>query len=114
MPLPKVRGLAEEEVFSVVNTGKKTSKKSWKRMITKPTFVGPNFTRRDPKRKWTSDSSLVINNGKYANVAADLRRTIYPPDWLEIQEGTCHTQGARRDGQPAYSVGQEKSVFSSL
>ncbi|ROT35601.1 TGF-beta-inducible nuclear protein [Sodiomyces alkalinus F11] len=51
VPLPKVRGLAEEEVFSVVHTGKKTHKKSWKRMITKPTFVGPNFTRRDPKHE---------------------------------------------------------------
>ena len=39
MPLPKVRGIAEEEMFKVVKTGKKTAKKGWKRMITKPTFV---------------------------------------------------------------------------
>ena len=38
VPLPKVRGIAEEEMFKVVKTGKKTAKKSWKRMITKPTF----------------------------------------------------------------------------
>jgi ribosome biogenesis protein NSA2 len=49
VPLPKVRGIAEEEVFKVVNTGKKTSKKSWKRMVTKPTFVGGDFTRRPVK-----------------------------------------------------------------
>jgi len=49
VPLPKVRGVAEEEVFKVVKTGKKTSKKAWKRMITKPTFVGPDFTRRPVK-----------------------------------------------------------------
>ena len=30
-------------------TGKKTHKKSWKRMITKPTFVGNDFTRRPVK-----------------------------------------------------------------
>jgi ribosome biogenesis protein NSA2 len=36
-------------MFSVVKTGKKTAKKSWKRMITKPTFVGPGFTRRPVK-----------------------------------------------------------------
>ena len=30
-------------------SGKKTAKKSWKRMITKPTFVGPDFTRRPVK-----------------------------------------------------------------
>lgn len=49
VPLPKVRGIAESEMFKAVNTGKKTSKKSWKRMITKPTFVGPEFTRRPVK-----------------------------------------------------------------
>lgn len=38
VPLPKVRGIAEEEMFKVIKTGKKTAKKGWKRMITKPTF----------------------------------------------------------------------------
>lgn len=49
VPLPKVKGISEEDVFSVVKTGKKTHKKSWKRMITMPTFVGPGFTRRPVK-----------------------------------------------------------------
>ncbi|PSN63094.1 TGF-beta-inducible nuclear protein 1 [Corynespora cassiicola Philippines] len=49
VPLPKVKGISEEEMFKVVTTGKKTHKKSWKRMITKPTFVGPGFTRRPVK-----------------------------------------------------------------
>ncbi|KAK8089074.1 ribosome biogenesis protein Nsa2, partial [Apiospora hydei] len=35
--------------FKVIQTGKKVNKKSWKRMITKPTFVGPDFTRRPVK-----------------------------------------------------------------
>ena len=38
VPLPKVKGISEEEMFKAIGTGKKTSKKSWKRMITKPTF----------------------------------------------------------------------------
>ena len=38
VPLPKVRGISEEEMFKAVGTGKKTKKKSWKRMVTKPTF----------------------------------------------------------------------------
>ncbi|KAG8530876.1 Ribosome biogenesis protein [Bacidia gigantensis] len=38
VPLPKVKGISEEEMFKVVKTGSKTKKKSWKRMITKPTF----------------------------------------------------------------------------
>lgn len=49
VPLPKVRAISEEEVFKVIKTGKKTAKKGWKRMITKPTFVGPEFTRRPVK-----------------------------------------------------------------
>jgi ribosome biogenesis protein NSA2 len=49
VPLPKVRGMTEEEVFKVVKTGKKQHKKAWKRMITKPTFVGPDFTRTNVK-----------------------------------------------------------------
>lgn len=49
VPLPKVKGISEEEMFKVINTGKKTHKKSWKRMITKPTFVGNDFTRRPVK-----------------------------------------------------------------
>lgn len=49
VPLPKVKGISEEEMFKVVKTGKKTHKKGWKRMITKPTFVGPDFTRRPVK-----------------------------------------------------------------
>jgi len=43
VPLPKVRGIAEEEMFKVVKTGKKTAKKGWKRMITKPTFGMPTL-----------------------------------------------------------------------
>ncbi|KAH6660288.1 ribosomal protein S8e/ribosomal biogenesis NSA2 [Truncatella angustata] len=49
VPLPKVKGISEEEMFKVIGTGKKTQKKSWKRMVTKPTFVGPDFTRRPVK-----------------------------------------------------------------
>ncbi|KAL8381155.1 hypothetical protein RB595_005438 [Gaeumannomyces hyphopodioides] len=48
VPIPKVRGISEEELFKVVTTGK-SKRKSWKRMVTKPTFVGQNFTRRNPK-----------------------------------------------------------------
>jgi len=49
VPIPKVRGISEEELFKVVKTGKKVQKKGWKRVVTKPTFVGPDFTRRPVK-----------------------------------------------------------------
>lgn len=50
VPLPKVRGISEEEMFKVVKTGKKTAKKGWKRVITKPTFgrsPAPPHSHRD-------------------------------------------------------------------
>lgn len=49
VPVPRVKRISEEEMFRAVETGRKTKKKSWKRMVTKPTFVGPDFTRRPVK-----------------------------------------------------------------
>lgn len=48
VPLPKVRPIAEDEMFKVIKTGKR-EKKQWKRMVTKATFVGDSFTRKPPK-----------------------------------------------------------------
>ncbi|KAI8872333.1 30S ribosomal protein S8e [Ramicandelaber brevisporus] len=48
VPLPKVRGIAEDEMFKVIKTGKHKNKQ-WKRMVTKATFVGEGFTRKPPK-----------------------------------------------------------------
>ncbi|KAI8811623.1 ribosomal protein S8e/ribosomal biogenesis NSA2 [Cladochytrium replicatum] len=48
VPLPKVKGLDEAEVFKVIKTGTKKGKQ-WKRMITKATFVGEGFTRKPAK-----------------------------------------------------------------
>lgn len=48
VPIPKVRAQSDAEVFRVLKTGK-TKRKAWKRMVTKVTFVGDNFTRKPPK-----------------------------------------------------------------
>ncbi|KAH9674347.1 Ribosomal protein S8e family protein [Citrus sinensis] len=48
VPLPKVRPVAEDEMFKVIRSGKRRTKQ-WKRMVTKATFVGPGFTRKPPK-----------------------------------------------------------------
>jgi len=48
VPLPKVRPISEAEMFKVLRTGKRRIKQ-WKRMVTKVTFVGDNFTRKPPK-----------------------------------------------------------------
>lgn len=48
VPIPKVNPISDAEMFKVLSTGKR-KKKQWKRMITKVTFVGDNFTRKPPK-----------------------------------------------------------------
>ncbi len=61
VPLPKVRPIAEDEMFRVMRTGKRM-KKSWKRMITKATFVGEGFTRKPPKyERFIRPSGLRFN-----------------------------------------------------
>ena len=47
-PPAQVRPIAEDEMFKVLKSGKRQHK-SWKRMITKVTFVGQGFTRKPPK-----------------------------------------------------------------
>jgi len=48
VPIPKVKQISEAEVFKVLKSGK-TKRKGWKRMVTKVTYVGENFTRKPPK-----------------------------------------------------------------
>lgn len=48
VPIPKVKAIPEAEIFKVLTTGKK-KQKTWKRMITKATFVGEGFTRKPAK-----------------------------------------------------------------
>ena len=48
VPIPKVKAIADDEMFRQMRTGSK-QKKSWKRMITKVTFVGDSYTRKAPK-----------------------------------------------------------------
>lgn len=48
VPIPKVKGVSEAEVFKVMSSGKR-AKKGWKRVVTKATFVGEGFTRKPPK-----------------------------------------------------------------
>ncbi|TDZ28245.1 Ribosome biogenesis protein nsa2 [Colletotrichum spinosum] len=67
VPIPKVAGISEADLFKVVGTGKKTHQKSWKRMITKPTFVGQDFTRVNPKaERFIRPMGLRV---KYAHVS---------------------------------------------
>jgi len=48
VPIAKVEGLSEADVFGVVSSGKRKNK-HWKRMVNRPCFVGQDFTRKAPK-----------------------------------------------------------------
>jgi ribosome biogenesis protein NSA2 len=77
VPLPKVRPIAEDEMFRVVKTGKRKAKQ-WKRQITKCTFVGEGFTRKPPKyERFIRPMGLRV---KKANVThPELKTTFYLP-----------------------------------
>jgi ribosome biogenesis protein NSA2 len=77
VPLPSVKGVSQDEVFKAIKTGKK-GKKSWKRMITKMTFVGEGFTRKPPKyERFIRPSAL---RAKKANVThPELKTTFQLP-----------------------------------
>ena len=48
VPIPKVKPVADDEMFKVLKSGKRRNK-AWKRVIRKATFVGEGFTRKPPK-----------------------------------------------------------------
>ncbi|KAK1350511.1 ribosomal protein S8e [Hamiltosporidium tvaerminnensis] len=48
VPIPKVKGISEAEVFSVMKSGKRRTN-TYKRKVNKPCFVSDQFTRKPPK-----------------------------------------------------------------
>src|SRR5271163_3932267 len=109
VPVPKVKGISEEEMFKVVKTGKKTAKKSWKRMITKPTFVGPDFTRRPVKYerfirpmglryKYASLSTSLFTSESNTNTE---KRTLHTQNLLSPY--SCPSLVSRNPQNPMYT-----------
>jgi hypothetical protein len=89
VPLPKVKGISEQEMFKVITTGKKTAKKSWKRMITKPTFVGPVSQLFS---LWISMFTYLL--GLHSSTCQV--REIYKANGSPVQARKCYTPRARR------------------
>eukprot|EP00184_Porphyridium_aerugineum_P006578 CAMPEP_0184697692 /NCGR_PEP_ID=MMETSP0313-20130426/4579_1 /TAXON_ID=2792 /ORGANISM="Porphyridium aerugineum, Strain SAG 1380-2" /LENGTH=269 /DNA_ID=CAMNT_0027156525 /DNA_START=83 /DNA_END=892 /DNA_ORIENTATION=- len=88
VPLPKVRAVAESEMFNVVKSGKRKNKE-WKRMVTKMTFVGENFTRKPPKyERFIRPMGLRV---KKANVTHPELKTTFFLDILGVKK---NPQGA--------------------
>merc|ERR1740116_455980 len=76
VPIPKVRMQSENEVFKEVKTGKRG--KSWKRMVTKVTFVPENFTRKPPKfERFIRPTGLRFKKAHVTH--PELKTTFYLP-----------------------------------
>lgn len=77
VPIPKVRAQSDAEVFKVLRTGK-SRRKAWKRMVTKVTFVGENFTRKPPKyERFIRPMALRFNKAHVTH--PDLKATFHLP-----------------------------------
>lgn len=104
VPIPKVKPIADDEMFKVIKSGKRQSnpqkcflltlqsfnfysfnlEKAWKRQITKVTFVGPNFTRKPPKyERFIRPSALRF---KKANVTHPELKTTFQLDILGVKK----------------------------
>lgn len=77
VPIPKVRPMAEDEMFRAMTSGKR-GKKQWKRMITKATFVGEDFTRKPPKYE-RFIRPMALRYKKAHVTHPDLKTTFYLP-----------------------------------
>eukprot|EP00164_Ancoracysta_twista_P002985 GFYU01003979.1.p1 GENE.GFYU01003979.1~~GFYU01003979.1.p1 ORF type:complete len:261 (-),score=84.74 GFYU01003979.1:319-1101(-) len=83
VPIPKVKPISEDEMLRVVKTGKRR-KKQWKRMVTKVTFVGDNFTRKPPKyERFVRPMALRT---KKANVTHPELQTTFQLDILGVKK----------------------------
>jgi len=92
VPLPKVKPISEDEMFKVIKTGKR-QKKSWKRMVTKVTYVGDGFTRKPPKyERFIRPTALRF---KKANVTHPELKATFQLDILGVKknpQSTTYTQ----------------------
>ncbi len=83
VPVPKVRAMTEDEMFKIMRSGKR-KKKAWKRVVNKITFVGDNFTRKNPKyERYIRPSSLRF---KKAHVTHPELKTTFCLDIVSVKK----------------------------
>ncbi|KAK2964969.1 putative Ribosome biogenesis protein NSA2 like protein [Blattamonas nauphoetae] len=83
MPIQSVRPIADMEMFRVLRSGKRR-KNMWKRVVTKPTFVGQDFTRKPPKyERFIRPMALRF---KKANVTHPELKTTFQLDILDVKK----------------------------
>lgn len=74
VPVPRVQPISDDEMLKVYKSGKRGGK-TWRRIVTKVTFVDPRFTRKPPKYdRFIRPSSMRMHT---ANVThPDLKITV--------------------------------------
>jgi ribosome biogenesis protein NSA2 len=83
VPIPKVKPIADDEMFRQVASGKRKHK-NWKRMITKMTFVGEGYTRKAPKfERFIRPTGLRV---KKAHVTHPELKTTFCLDILGVKK----------------------------
>mmetsp|Transcript_17004 Transcript_17004/g.68574 ORF Transcript_17004/g.68574 Transcript_17004/m.68574 type:complete len:262 (-) Transcript_17004:1116-1901(-) len=83
VPIPKVRPVADDEMFRVQTSGKRGNK-SWKRVVNKVTFVDDNFTRKPPKyERFIRPSGLRM---KKAHVTHPELKTTFNLDIIGVKK----------------------------
>jgi len=83
VPIPKVKPVSDDEMFRAMRTGMKKSKQ-WKRVVSKPCFVGDNFTRKPPKyERFIRPSGLRM---KKANVTHPELQATFLLDILSVKK----------------------------
>merc|ERR1712091_679476 len=93
VPIPKVRAVADDEMFRVQASGKR-KKKAWKRVVTKITFVDPNFTRKPPKyERFIRPSGLRM---KKAHVTHPELKATFCLDILGVKKNPSSAMSSRR------------------
>lgn len=138
VPIPKVRPMAEAEMFKVVKTGKRKGTraavdlnihylliaipllanilaKSWKRMITKVTFVGEGFTRKPPKVWFTAIGSLDATDGVgLITLSVLIVREVYSAHKFAVQESTRYSPRAENHLLPRHLGSQEEPTIPAV
>lgn len=88
VPIPKVKPVADDEMFKVQTSGKRR-KKSWKRVVTKVTFVDDNFTRKPPKyERFIRPTGLRM---KKAHVTHPELKTTFHLDIIGVKKNPSST-----------------------
>lgn len=83
VPIPKVRPVADDEMFKAQMSGKR-KKKSWKRVVNKITFVDDNYTRKNPKyERFIRPTGLRM---KKAHVTHPELKTTFNLDLLGVKK----------------------------